>query len=400
MAPEDEEITAFQTPKGIYCYKVMPFELKNAGATYQRAMQKIFDDILHKIVQCYVDDLVVKTTKREEHIRDLRIVFNRLRKYQLKMNPLKCAFGVTSGKFLGFIIRHRGIKVDQSKIDAIQRMPKPKNLRELQSLQGHLAYIRRFISNLAGRCQPFSRLMKKDTNFEWDEACKNAFESIKKYLLNPPVLGVPIPGKPLILYIAAQEQSLGAFLVQKNEAEKEKALYYLSRKLTGAELKYSPIEKMCLALFFSIHKLRHYMQAHTIHLVAKVDPVKYILSRPVISGRWAKWSVAFQEFEIAYVPQKAIKGQALANFLVDHPIPADWELLDDFPDEDVLYTKILPPWMMFFDGAAHREESGASVVFVSPQKHMLPFAFRLNEHAQIMWPSTKPLSLASKWILT
>ena len=150
--------------------------------------------------------------------------------------------------------------------------------------------------------------MKKDTNFEWDEAYKNAFESIKKYLLNPPVLGVPIPGKPLILYITAQEQSLGALLAQKNEAEKEKALYYLSRKLTGVELKYSPIEKMCLALFFSIHKLRHYMQAHTIHLVAKVDLVKYILSRPVIFGRLAKWSVAFQEFEIAYVQQKAIKG--------------------------------------------------------------------------------------------
>ena len=107
--------------------------------------------------------------------------------------------------------------------------------------------------------------------------------------------------------------------------------------------------------------------------------MKYILSRPIISGQLAKWFVAFQEFEIVYVPQKAIKGQALANFLADHPIPADWELSDDFPDEDVLYTEILPPWMMFFDGATHREESGASVVFVSPQKHMLPFAFKLNE---------------------
>ena len=167
------------------------------------------------------------------------------------------------------------------------------------------------------------RLMKKDTNFEWDEACKNAFKSIEKYLRNLPVLGVPIPRKPLILYIVEQEQSLGALLAQKNEAKKEKALYYLSQKLTGAKLKYSPIEKMCLALFSSIHKLRHYMQVHTIHLVAKVDPVKYILSRPVISGRLAKWSVAFQEFEIAYIPQKAIKGQALANFLVDHPIPTN-----------------------------------------------------------------------------
>ena len=90
----------------------MPFGLKNAGATYQRAMQRIFDDMLHKNVECYVDDLVVKSKKREDHIQDLRKVFQRLRRYQLKMNPLKCAFGVTSGKFLGFIVHQRGIEVD------------------------------------------------------------------------------------------------------------------------------------------------------------------------------------------------------------------------------------------------------------------------------------------------
>ena len=150
------ELTAFRTLKGIYCYKVMPFGLKNADATYQRAMQKIFDNVLHKYVECYVNDLVVKTKRREDHLVDLRFVFNHLRKYQLKMNPRKCTFGMTSGKFLGFIVRHRGIEIDQSKIEAIQKMPKPKNLRKLRGLQGKLAYIRRFISNLAGRCQPFN----------------------------------------------------------------------------------------------------------------------------------------------------------------------------------------------------------------------------------------------------
>ncbi|KAM1212301.1 hypothetical protein ACFX2G_003942 [Malus domestica] len=290
MALEDEELTAFRTPKGIYCYKVMPFGLKNAGATYQRAMQKIFNDMLHKNVECYVDDVVVKTKKRLDHLKDLRVAFERLRKYNLKMNPLKCAFGVTSGKFLGFIVKHRGIEVDQSKIKAIQSMPEPRNLHELKSLQGRLAFIRRFISNLAGRCQPFSRLMKKDVPFVWDKACNNAFESIKKYLSSPPVLGAPVPGKPLILYIAAQESSVGALLAQENESQKEGALYYLSRTLTGAELNYSPIEKMCLALIFAIQKLRHYMHAYTIHLVAKADPVKYVMSKPVLTGRLAKWA--------------------------------------------------------------------------------------------------------------
>ena len=186
MAPKDEELTTFRTPKGIYYYKVMPFGLKIAGATYQRAMQRIFDDILHKNVECYVDDLVVKSKKRMEHLQDLRQVFERLHRYQLKMNPMKCAFGVTFGKFLGFIVRYRGIEIDRSKIDAIQKMPEPRNIHELKSLQGKLAYIRRFISNLAGRCQPFSRLMKKDVPFKWNEACRNAFKSIKTYLLNPP----------------------------------------------------------------------------------------------------------------------------------------------------------------------------------------------------------------------
>ncbi|KAM2625241.1 hypothetical protein TB1_032124 [Malus domestica] len=243
------------------------------------------------------------------------------------MNLLKCIFGVTSGKFLGFIVKHRGIEVDQSKIKAIQSMPELRNLHELKSLQGRLAFIRRFISNLAGRCQPFSRLMKKDVTFLWDKACNNAFESIKKYLSSPPVLGAPVPGKPLILYIAAQESSVGALLAQENESQKEGALYYLSRTLTGAELNYSPIEKMCLALMFAIQKLRHYMHAYTIHLVAKADP-------------------------IIYVPAKAIKGQALVDFLVDHPIPADWKISDDLPDEEVFYIDIFPTWTMFFDGSA------------------------------------------------
>ncbi|CAM8940951.1 unnamed protein product [Rhodiola kirilowii] len=113
----------------------MPFGLKNAGATYQRAMQKIFEDMMHKTVECYVDDVVVKSKARSDHVQDLRTVFKRLRKCQLKMNPLKCAFGVTSGKFLGFIVTHRGIEIDQTKIKAIQEMPEPKRLKELRGLQ-------------------------------------------------------------------------------------------------------------------------------------------------------------------------------------------------------------------------------------------------------------------------
>ena len=143
----------------------MPFGLRNADAMYQCAMQKIFDDMFHKNVKCYVDDLVVKSRKREDHLLDLRMVFDRLRRYQLKMNPLKCVFGFTYGKFLRFIVRHRGIEVDQSKIAAIRDMSELRNLQEVRSLQGCLALIRWFISNLIGRCQPFNQLIKQDASF-------------------------------------------------------------------------------------------------------------------------------------------------------------------------------------------------------------------------------------------
>ena len=113
MAPKDEELTALRTPKGIYFYKVMPFGLKNARAIYQHAMQKIFNNMLQKNVESYVDDVFVRTKKRSNHLKDLQMVFNKLRHYNLKMNPLKCAFGVTYGKFLDFIVKHRGIEVDQ-----------------------------------------------------------------------------------------------------------------------------------------------------------------------------------------------------------------------------------------------------------------------------------------------
>ncbi|CAM8988114.1 unnamed protein product [Rhodiola kirilowii] len=379
MAPEDQEATAFRTPKGIFCYKVMPFGLKNAGATYQRAMQKIFEDMMHKTIECYVDDVVVKSKARSDHVQDLRMVFERLRKCQLKMNPLKCAFGVTSGKFLGFVVTHRGIEIDQTKIKAVQEMPELKSLKELRGLQGRLAYIRRFISNLAGHCQPFSHLMKKDAPFVWDDNCRRAFDSIKKYLSTAPVLGAPTPGKPLILYVAAQEKSLGAMCAQETDERKERPLYYLSRTLVGAELNYSPIEKICLALVFAVQKLRHYMQAHTVHVVSKANPIKYILSRPVLSGRLAKWAMLLKQYDLVFVPQRATKGQAIADFFADHPVPAEWEFSINLPGEDIFYIDVLPPWQMFFDGAARRDGAGAGVVFVSPENHLLPFSFTLTQ---------------------
>ncbi|KAL0463333.1 UNVERIFIED_CONTAM: hypothetical protein Slati_0220900 [Sesamum latifolium] len=221
--------------------------------------------------------------------------------------------------------------------------------------------------------------MKKGVPFEWDEACRNAFRSIKSYLMKPPVLVAPVPGRPLILYIVVQECSVGVLLAQRNDGKKESALYYLSRMMTPNELKYSPIEKIWLALIFAIQKLKHYFQAHTVRLVSKANSLKYAMSKPLLSNRLARWYLQLQQFEIVYVPQKAVKGQVLADFLADHPIPAEWELFNDLPDENVLVIEVTPPSKMYFDGASHKEGAGAGVIFITTDGEVLPYSFTLTQ---------------------
>ena len=131
------------------------------------------------------------------------------------MNQTKSFLGISSGKFLGFIVTSKGNHLDPDKVKAIQNAHPPKNLKELRGLQGRLAYIRRFIANLSSRCQPFTRLTKKGVSFVWDEACQEAFKDIKKYLTKPPVLVAPTSGKPFLLYVKAMDYSLGALLAKE-----------------------------------------------------------------------------------------------------------------------------------------------------------------------------------------
>ncbi|XP_019263282.1 PREDICTED: uncharacterized protein LOC109241029 [Nicotiana attenuata] len=191
-------------------------------------------------------------------------------------------------------------------------------------------------------------------------------------------------GKPLILYIAAHERSLGALLAQENEEGKEQALYYLSRTLIGAELNYAPVEKIWLALLYAIKKLRHYFEAYTIKLISRADPVKFVMTQLVLSGCLARWSILFNQYEITYTPQKDVKGQALDNFLAYHSLPAEWELSGEFQDEDVLFIKELPPWTMFFDGSARRNGAGVKHAPTMPQSTKLDRRFEIALEMKIL----------------
>ena len=166
LALDDQEKTTFVTSIGNYHYKVMPFDLKNAGFTYQRMMTRMFELLLGKNIEIYIDDMVVKSKMVSEHLGDLRVIFEVLRNYKLRLNASKCSFGVGSGKFLGYMVIHKGIEVNPDQIKAINNLRSLRNPKEVQKLTGMTAALNRFISRLADRCRPFFLLINKWKGFE------------------------------------------------------------------------------------------------------------------------------------------------------------------------------------------------------------------------------------------
>jgi ribonuclease HI len=381
MSPRDAEKTAFRTPIGNFYYTVMPFGLKNAGATYQRTMTAMFHDMIHQEIEDYVDDIVVKSKKREDHVEVLRKVFERCRLYKLKMNPLKCAFGVSAGKFLGFLVHNRGIDVDPAKASAIATMRPPTSHKELKSFLGRLSYIRRFIPGLAAVTSTFSHLLKKGVSFNWSAECQEAFERIQAIMTKLPTVCAPIAGKPLRLYLASNSQAIGALVAQENGHGVEQPVYYVSRGLKDTETRYSVAERACLALVYASQRLRHYFLAHKIQLMTKSHPIRSLLQRPVLSGRLAQWLLQLSQYEISTETPTAIKSQAIADLLAQFPGEDGSVISQEVPGEvggALLVGMADSIWTLNFDGSSTSVSSGAGVVLTREDGETIAKSFKLN----------------------
>ncbi|WJZ98533.1 hypothetical protein VitviT2T_017048 [Vitis vinifera] len=248
MALEDMEKTTFITEWGTYCYKVMPFGLKNVEATYQQVVTTLFHDMMHMDVEVYVDDMIVKSQGRVDHLAALERFFERIQKFRFMLNPKKCIFGVTFGKLLGHIVSEQGIEVDPDKIKAILDMPVSRTEKEIRGFLGKLQYISRFITRLIDICEPIFCLLRKNQPTVWNDDCQLAFERITEYLLSPPVLVPPMLGRPLFLYLSVSDMALGCMLAQLDDSGNEQAIYYLSKRMLEYEIRYVMIEHFCLAL--------------------------------------------------------------------------------------------------------------------------------------------------------
>ncbi|KAG7578907.1 Reverse transcriptase domain [Arabidopsis thaliana x Arabidopsis arenosa] len=336
MHPDDREKTAFITDRGIYCYKVMPFGLKNAGATYQRLVNRMFSEKLGKTMEVYIDDMLVKSLKENDHIAHLRDCFRQLNQHNMKHNPAKCRFAVKSGEFLGYLVTHRGIEANPKQIDALLNMPSPQNKREVQRLTGRVAALNRFISRSTDKCLAFYDTLRGNKKFEWTDRCEEAFQELKKYVANPPVLAKPIPGEPLFLYIAVSDTAISGVIVREDRGE-QKPIFYVSQTFTDAETRYPQTEKLALAVVI-----------------------------PSQSGRLAQWAVELSEYDIEYRNKTCAKSQVLADFIIELPTE---NAREESPDA---------VWILHVDGSSSKQGSGVGIRLASPEGEILEQSFRLN----------------------
>jgi hypothetical protein len=268
----------------------MPFGLKNVGSTFQRAITYIFHD-LAAIILAYLDDLTARSKKRTQHIDDLRIIFQWCRQYNIRLNPLKCVFYVTTGHLLGFIVSQSGITVDPLKVKVITEIPPPQNLRQLQSLQGKANFLRRFVPNYAIRTHGFLRLLSHDIPFHWDDYAQQSFDDLKAALSNAPVISAPDYNRDYMLYVSASAVSVAGVLIHLGDDNREHVIYYVSKNLSGPPLKYKHEEKLALVVVLTVQKLHHYILLRTTKVVADSNPMQYLLSRRQVNGKFSRWIV-------------------------------------------------------------------------------------------------------------
>ncbi|XP_063942814.1 uncharacterized protein LOC135150442 [Daucus carota subsp. sativus] len=320
----------------------MLFGLLNAGATYQRLVNKMFKDQIEKTMEVYVDDMLVKSKEAYDHVTHLSEMFDIQRDYRMKLNPQKCVFGVESDKFRGFIVNHRGIEANPTKIKALIEM------------------------------REFFAAIKKEQKFEWTTECEAVFLKLKEQLGSPPLLAKPTEGEALILYLGVSEFSISAVLI-KEEEQAQQPVYYVSNRLLDAETRYSNMEKLAYALILASRKLRPYFQAHKIEMRTSF-PLRQVLHKLEASGRIMKWAVELGQFDIEYKPRTAIKGQALADFILEFPPTFEVEGMECItePQSPIAIPENCSPWWnLYVDEAVNGNGAGAGIVLVSPEGHKL-----------------------------
>ena len=243
-----------------------------------------------------------------------------------------------------------------------------------------MAALNRFISRLAERCRPFFLLLHMWKEFRWFEECVIAFQELKRYLSHPPIMSSPVVDEILFAYIAVALHAISLVLIRVDNGTQQ-PVYYVSKSLNEAEVRYLPLEKAILAVVHATRKLPHYFQAHTVIVLTQLS-LKLVLRSADYTRRVAKWGMILEAFDIKYMPRTSIKGQVLVDLVAEFAeCPEEVEMGSETVGERLVgmaSVQGLPPWELYVNGAANQRGSGVGLVMVSPEKITIEKSLRLN----------------------
>src|SRR6218665_2668756 len=303
MDLKDADKTAFVTRRRIYRWRVMPFGLCNAPATFQRMMDIVLSGLNFEVCLIYLDGVIVFGQTWEQHLQRLESVFQWLRSAQLKLKPSKCHLLRQTVGFLGNIVSRTGIAVDPEKVQEVAGWPIPARLKDVRAFLGLCAYYRKFIFGFSKVAAPLFALTKKDKIFAWDEECQSAFDKLKVALTTAPILSLPVEGATYVLDCDASDLGIGGVLSQKIQGE-EKVIAYGRRLLSSTEKKYCVTRKELLAIVYFVKVFRQYLLGGRFLLRTDHAALKWLQRTPEPIGQQGRWLERLSEydFEILHRP--------------------------------------------------------------------------------------------------
>ncbi|KAK1608302.1 hypothetical protein QYE76_031975 [Lolium multiflorum] len=336
---KDQEKTMFTCPYGTYAYRRMPFGLCNAPATFQRCMSAIFHGFCESIVEVFMDDFSVYGNSFDNCLRNLDKVLQRCEETNLVLNWEKCHFMVNEGIVLGHKISERGIEVDRAKVEAIEKMPYPRDVKGIRSVLGHAGFYRRFIKDFSKISKPLTNLLQKDVPFVFDDDCKEAFETLKKALTTAPVVEPPDWNLPFEIMCDASDFAVGAVLGQRVD-KKLNVIHYASKTLDAAQRNYATTEKELLAVVFACDKFRPYIVDSKVTIHTDHAAIRYLMTKKDAKPRLIRW-VLLQEFDLHIIDRKGADNPVADNLsrlenIAYDPVPVN----DSFPNEQLAVIKV------------------------------------------------------------
>lgn len=314
LSARSRELTAFRTPWGLYHFCKMPFGLHGAAATFQRLMDQVLAD-LTDFTAAYLDDIVIYSSTWEEHLQHLQVVIDHIRSAGLTINPSKCSIAKAETEYLGYVIGQGVIKPQVKRVQAIQKCPLPQTKSQIRSFLGMANWYRRFVPNFSVRAAVLTDLTRKNcpNQIRWTGETEKAFQDIKNALCQGPVLCCPDFDRPFILQTDASDVGVGAVLLQGTQEDRH-PVAYISRKLFPREVRYSTVEKECLAVKWALDTFKYYLLGREFVLETDHRALQWMNQMKDSNARITRWYLSVQpyRFSIQHVPGR---DNATADFL-------------------------------------------------------------------------------------